>query len=322
MNIGRLILNTRAYKVLEKDIVSNNFSHAYMFVSNDMLYLQKLEQYILSRIFCQSNRMPCLECVECRRVLNNSQPDVMIYPKSDKFNVNEVSNLIGEIYLKPVEKDFKIFVLNNCDEMNTQAQNKLLKILEEPPANTHLLLFCKNKSAMLNTVLSRVKLLETPPISPEEIFDVIKDEEDVNFAKVAAFNSFGSLQRAEEILHKENFLKILDFCYLVCLKLNTEKDLPQVLSKFNSFKDNLEDILNLLQLLLRDCIMERNGLSKLTVYDSEKISKINEGFLEKSLAKLILAINNCRMKLKFNCNSQAVFDILCLDIINYKKKNL
>lgn len=355
MNYNELVKNTTAYKILDNDFLSGNLSHAYMFVSSDKLFLENLQKVVLCRIFCKaqtniktaepklSNRQndggdkieihggagvsarrqaamdvfhaPCFKCAECLRILNQNHPDVVVYPKgAKKINVEQISDLIENIYLKPLERDFKAFVLNDTEEINIQAQNKLLKILEEPPKDTYLFLFCKNKFNILNTILSRVKLLETPPFSLDCIYDAVKDEnQDSDLIKIAALNSFGSLQRAKELIENKNFKNLVDFCYSLC---NIDlTDILNITSGFNNFKDGLPDILSILQLIFRDLLMIKNNSINLVQNDMEKLKSIEKLFSEKALIKLIEAVNSCNFKLKFNCNSQAVFDILCLEII-------
>lgn len=324
MGFTKLIKNTLAYKLLDKDILSGNLSHAYMLCSSDQLFLDKLQEAVLCRIFCRSENRPCFNCTDCKRIINKNHPDAVIYPKNQKkINAEQISALVDQLYLKPLERNFKIFVLNNAEEINAQAQNKLLKTLEEPPADSHIFLFCKNKFNMLSTILSRVKLLETMPFSSQEIFDAIKEDgKDLNLLKIAAANSFGSLQRAMELAESENFKGILDFCYSLVLRLKSAGDLPVFSSSFNIYKDNFPDIINILQLIFRDILLLKSGLNNLITQSTkaEELIKIGEILGETELIQLIEILNKCNYKLNFNCNSQAVFDILCLDIIKAKQK--
>ena len=94
----------------------------------------------------------------------------------ENYNTEDVNTLTEECYIKPVESDIKIFIINHGETMTTQAQNKLLKTLEEPPKNVFILIGATNSYAFLPTVLSRVNKVEIPQFSDETLFNALKEE--------------------------------------------------------------------------------------------------------------------------------------------------
>jgi len=314
------IKKTLAYKVFKNDLDKNILSHCYIFYSQSLTVLEGLQKYILCTMFCKSKK-PCLECTDCKRVLQNIHPDIKIYPnRALKINVEQTSDFLEEIYLKPFEQDFKIFVLNKADEMSAVVQNKLLKILEEPPKNAHIFLFCQNKSGLLNTVISRAKLLEVPNLLKEEILDILKQSKKSDSEIYTAANfSFGNIDKAKEILEDKGFLELFNFCFDLLLNVNPKNQI-QYTNKFSKFSDNISDIFSVLQLIIMDAVYVLNNLQNLVnqknqISNLEKISKL---YGLNGLIKLIDKINELNFNLKFNCNVAIIFDILSIEILSVK----
>jgi len=314
------IKNTLAYKVFKNDVDSNTLSHCYIFYSQSFTLSDNLQKYVLCAMFCKSSE-PCFVCTECKRVLQNIHPDVKVYPNNAaKINVEQTSEFLEEIYLKPLERDFKVFAFNKVDEMSVVVQNKLLKILEEPPKNTHILLFCQNKSGLLNTVLSRAKFLEVPPLTKEQILSILK-QSGKNESEIlsAADFSFGNVDRALKILEDKFFLEILNFCFDLLININSKNQI-QYTNKLNKFSDNIGDIFSVLQLILIDIIYIHNSSENLVnqkkqIPNLEKMAKL---YSLKGIISLIDKINELNFNLKFNCNVGITFDILTVSILKVK----
>lgn len=316
----KFIKNTLAYKVFKSDLEKNVLSHCYIFYSQSFTISEDLQKHILCAMFCKAAE-PCFSCPECKRVLQNIHPDIKVYPNNAaKINVEQTSEFLEEIYLKPLERDFKVFVLNKVDEMSAVVQNKLLKILEEPPKRTYILLFCQNKSGVLNTVISRAKFLEVPHLNKEEILNILKQSEctESEILRAADF-SFGNIDRAKKILEDKGFLEIFKLCFDFLLNIN-QKNQIQYVSMLSKFSDNIIDIFSILQLIIMDAVYIHSNSKNLVnqktqVAKTEQIAKL---YSLKGLINLLDKINELNFNLKFNCNVGITFDILGLEILKAK----
>lgn len=117
---------------------------------------------------------PCGLCRDCLKAGKNMHPDIIVRSGGDRarsFHVDEVREIRQEAYIRPNEAENKVFILENAQNMTAQAQNALLKIIEEPPANVVFILTCENKSALLETVLSRVSVIaiDSPRVTDANI---------------------------------------------------------------------------------------------------------------------------------------------------------
>ena len=155
-----LLSKTNAYKSIEGDINSGRLSHAYLIVSANGDDLKEFLKLFAKLIVARGNER-ALKLID-----NGTHPDVLNFPTvGDAILKEDVARIIDESFLKPIEGDIKLFLLNNGESMNASSQNKLLKTLEEPPKGVHILIGATSEYPILTTVKSRVKIakgLKTP----------------------------------------------------------------------------------------------------------------------------------------------------------------
>lgn len=116
---------------------------------------------------------PCLQCSHCVKALARSHPDITIIEGGDSprsLHVDVIRQIRSDAFIKPNEAACKVYVLFDAQTMSTQAQNALLKVLEEPPAQTFFLLTCPSASALLPTIRSRTQVfsLDPPDLPPDD----------------------------------------------------------------------------------------------------------------------------------------------------------
>ena len=151
-----IIKSLDTYKNFVKDFMSGKLVQAYLFICEDALTCDLLTCEIAKLLACDVSN-GCEICPSCKKINANSHPDVLMYPKGKNFVVEDANDIYGKVQVKPMFSKFKIFVLNNFDKATEQAQNKMLKIIEEPPANVIFLLSAGSESNVLHTITSRVQ---------------------------------------------------------------------------------------------------------------------------------------------------------------------
>ena len=150
-------------------------SHAYALVCADEQQRERETTELAAAMLCTSEGVrPCRVCRDCKKVFRAVHPDVLYTDptggaKMGSIKVDQVREIVATAHLVPSEGKSKVYVLRSADKMNPQAQNALLKLLEEPPSSACFILACENASALLPTVRSRCELLqrnaETSPAS-------------------------------------------------------------------------------------------------------------------------------------------------------------
>ena len=164
--IFSLIERTPAFAVLSSDIGGGRLGHAYLF-AGDEVSAEAIMLLGAARALCPEGG--CQKCATCRRILAGIHPDVLSFPEGGKYTAEGMEALIAEIYRRPTEGEKKFLLLKGADSMNLTCQNKFLKTLEEPPGDCHLFLGAAREDALLPTVRSRVRRLEIPPFSAEQL---------------------------------------------------------------------------------------------------------------------------------------------------------
>jgi hypothetical protein len=168
----QLIKTTTAYLTVQRDTMRGTLSHAYLLWFADSKNLRDCLKLFALAIMGQTAQTPI-----GKRICNESFPDCHFYPEGDKkMTVEGISDLMEDCALRPLEADKKLYVLVGFEQASPVVQNKLLKILEEPPQNVVFLLGATATASILDTVRSRVKLLTIAPFSPAQIKEALQRE--------------------------------------------------------------------------------------------------------------------------------------------------
>lgn len=135
---------------------------------------------LTAAIVCTGSPRPCRACVHCRKVFAGIHPDVSVLeddPKQRVIRVDDIRRIRSDAYIRANEAEGRVFILQEAQRMNEEAQNALLKLLEEPPAGVHLLLTAPSRAAFLPTVRSRLAMLRLSGVqavrAPDERVDAL-----------------------------------------------------------------------------------------------------------------------------------------------------
>ena len=156
---------------LKSEFSRHREAHAYLFAGPAGTGKRSVALLCAAARLCRGEEKPCGVCGPCRRVFAGTHPDVhVIAPEKGKrdIGVGVMRAALSEASVRPLEGDAKLFLIPEADRMNPQAQNALLKTLEEPPTDTVFLLSAARPAALLPTILSRVRLIRFHPLSAED----------------------------------------------------------------------------------------------------------------------------------------------------------
>ena len=171
--MDKLYSLSSVHDLISRDIKENMINHAYMLISSDLDYVEALAVGVAKQIMCELHE-PCNKCNQCIKVEKREHADVVILPH-DKKNivVEDVEKIVSESYVLPLEGEKKIYILYNFDQATPQAQNKLLKTLEEPPKSVVFIITTTNENNVLATIRSRCKKVFVPLISDGAFSDYL-----------------------------------------------------------------------------------------------------------------------------------------------------
>lgn len=206
--MNKLIANERAYQTLAATVRGGRLSHALLIEGPDGSgkYTFAVEAAQAALCSAEPEARPCGVCRDCVKVTKGIHPDLLIFGGAGgdrSFHIDTVRELRGQAYVQPNEAAGKVMLLRNTHEMTEQAQNALLKIIEEPPRDVMFILTCRSRFRMLETIRSRVQViaLETPDAGQceEHLKALLPDAEPVRIAAACA-RAAGNVGRALELL--------------------------------------------------------------------------------------------------------------------------
>ncbi len=197
---------------LKRDVAAKRLAHAYIIEGARGCGKHTLAKLICQAVSCDESAPPCMKCINCDKIMRDQSPDVItVEPEKGKvqLGVDVIRKLREEAVFAPIDLPKKIFIISDGNSMNTQAQNALLKILEEPPPHVMFLILSENAEGLLSTVRSRAPILRIGSLKDEEIINRLtgeseelrimqKNEPDVFMAAVRL--AHGSLGTAKELL--------------------------------------------------------------------------------------------------------------------------
>lgn len=303
----KVIRNTNAYKIIYGEKKRGELSHAYLIVCPDGVMLKTYMKLFASLIMCE-NDGACSECRPCRLIDKEAYADCDFYPKDgDKIKTADIDDLVSKTIIRPIESDIRMFVLVGAENMTAEAQNKILKTLEEPPRNVCILLGATTDNALLPTVKSRVKRLDVPPFSDGEIRRALGDEyPDKAKLESAIALGGGKIGSVIKAYTDGNAEKMQMFCREVLFSMRSSKDVAKYSSKIN--KDNIKDFISIL----------KSEVANLLVKDNRKAE--DYGYVTGALIAISDMLSEKERALYYNANAVMVADSVLLAILGEKYK--
>ena len=325
-----LLKNTQAYRLLQKESVENNCSHAYLLLFDDGRNLRSALKTFAKILFS------CAEIEDwdedkkdkeriAKLIDEESFSDCLIYPaEGKKLAVEDAESIREESTLSPIEGERKVFIIGDFAEANTQTQNKLLKLLEEPPQGVIFLLGATTVFPVLSTVQSRTKKMEILPFEITALTDALAriygNKFDAETLELCAAASGGILGEAQNVLEGGYYKTLLENAFSLCL--SEEARLPSAVRAVGETKHKKE-LLSLLRLIFRDALlwkMQSSGCKKAVLLRSEKdrIEKVATKYTLSALLYAQEALSQAEKQVQFN----AVFvQCIGLCIANIREKN-
>lgn len=308
--MGSFIGHNEILDNLIKRIKKEEISHAHIIVGEDGIGKSSLAKILASNI---------LEVD-----IEKESIDIINYKlKKASFGVDEVRAIITEVNKKPYEGDKKVIIIHKGDKLTVQAQNALLKTIEEPPKGVFIILLCESLELILDTIKSRCEIHKLSPLKSYDInlygrkfLDTYSKEE----IDTAVAYSQGIPGKLEEFLKDEN-LKTLRNTLIGLLNIISKGDINGVLqfeNKILSYKDKKDELFNILTSLIRDIIIykEINHLSG--IINIDKIDDLKELSIEmsyKKLNKIVEKINECRLSLSKNSSFSLTIRVMLIGIM-------
>lgn len=310
---------------LQNGIELGKVSHAYIFNGSLGSGKKTVATLFAKTLQCEKEQsVPCNECKSCKQTDSLNQPDIIWvkHEKAGSIGVDDIrEQVIGDIQIKPYSSKYKIYIIDEAEKLTVQAQNALLKTIEEPPAYGIIILLTTNADIFLQTILSRCVKLEFKPVQDELVKKYIKEKYDVTDyeARFAVAFAQGNIGRAITIITSKEFAQLKqDVMYLV--KYAKEMSVSEVIAQVknvNNYKLTIDDYLDLLAMWFRDVLIFKSTNDTNPLIFKDDILLIKEQAVASSyegLENILTAIDKVKIRLKANVNFDLVIELLIMTI--------
>ena len=316
---------------LQNAIQMDKVSHAYIINGEDNSGKMMLAEAFAMALQCEEGGPePCGNCRSCKQAMERNQPDIIFIgqdemmeeKKTKSISVDDIRTLLNnDIVIKPYSSKYKIYIVDHAEKMNVQAQNALLKTIEEPPAYGVIILLTSNADSFLQTILSRCILLNVKTVEEELIKKHLMKKYQVPDyrAEVCAAFAQGNVGKAIQLAASDSFNEMKQDVLALVKKMDDVEiyELPLTIKNVNTHKQRIEEYLDLMTLWYRDILYLKatddvnNLIFKDEVYDIKKqAAKKSYSGIENILQALELT----RTRLKANVNFDLVIEMLLLTI--------
>lgn len=319
---------------IQSAIKFDKVAHAYIFSGEKGIGKSMLAELFSQVLICENpkechinNQLIvnfCKECRGCVQAMSNNHPDVRILQreKARSIGVDEIREQINnDVVIKPYTSQKKIYIIPDAHLMTEQAQNALLKTIEEPPHYAIIILLAESADALLATMQSRCVVLRFKNIRDTEVSKYLIENESVPDyeAKVCSAFAQGNIGKAIILATSQRFEEVKEKTMYMLCRIHRSKtgDMSRFIKDLVECKDNINDYLDIVAVWYRDILMYKttNDMSK--VVFQEYINTIKDIASESTyegIEQVLLGIETVKQRLKANVNFELVMELLLLTI--------
>ena len=321
MTFASIIGHDRQKDLLRRALSSDRVPHAYLFEGPAGVGKRLVALALTRAIFCRQGN-GCGDCAACRKVDHHNHPDLhFVEADGNSIKIEQIRTMQKELSYRPLEAPKKICVIDDAEKLNLAAGNALLKTLEEPTANTLIILLTAQPDALLSTVRSRCQRLPFARIERKRLMEVLCeqlaiDEKEAHILTSLANGSFKKALGKDRELYIDGRRDLLKT--LTGLSPGSVLPLFNFAEKLAQDKEILPEILEIFQAFYRDLLLYRHGRpeSELVNIDlMEKIHRVANNESTPSLLDKLSALNQTRRQLARNVNRQLAVEVLLMHLV-------
>ncbi len=240
-----IIGNDRIKDLLKKSIELKKTSHSYLFIGTEGIGKKFFAKELAKALLCLEDNTCCGKCKSCIEFNSNNNPDFyVIEPEGNSIRIEQIRELQKGVLEKPIISEKKVYIIDNSDKMTKEAQNCLLKTLEEPPSYVTIILIGSNENAFLSTIKSRCTILNFHNIFISELQVFLKEVHGLELQNEFMLRATGgSISKALEICeNREKYEEI----YQLIANIRSF-DVIEILKKAKLLYESKEEINSLLE---------------------------------------------------------------------------
>lgn len=300
-------------------------SHAYILNGERGSGKKMLARLFAMTLQCEKGGCePCGECRSCKQTDSDNHPDIitLTHEKPGTISVDDIRQQInGDIQIKPYSSPYKIYIIPGADMMTVQAQNALLKTIEEPPEYAIIFLLTENEFSLLETIRSRCVILKLRNIKNTLITKYLMDQYKVPDyqAEICAAFAQGNMGKAISLATSEHFNAIKDEA-IQLLKYIDDMELYEIVAaikEIGKYKLEITDYLDIITIWYRDILLYKATRDIDQIVFSDQLKFIKEKAEKSSyegIETILQGIEKAKARIKANVNFDLLMELLLLTI--------
>lgn len=321
MSFQNIIGQKQAIKILQGKIVTSSISSAYLFVGPEGVGKTLSALTFAKALNCEREGTDgCDNCPACRKIDHLNHPDVrLVRPEGNSIKIEQIRNLKREIGYKLYEGRKKVWILQGADKLTLEASNSLLKILEEPPPDTVLILIAEFQERLPLTIISRCEVVRFLPLSSHEIEKIVNEKLGGESQKVRLVARLARGRASEAIRLMEGEKTLLKEREDILNRIKDGLDVEKIfglVDKWKSYdKDRIEEILNIILFWFRDLLILKQAGEEHLIVNLDRIGELREqAEVYSSLAarQAIQIIEKTKERLRANVSPKFALEVMGL----------
>ena len=312
-------------KYISSAVENNRVSHAYILNGERGSGKKMLANLFAMTLLCETgDNEPCGKCHSCKQAESGNHPDIIrvTHEKPNSISVDDIRTQVNNtVDIKPYQGPYKVYIIPQADMMTPQAQNAILKTIEEPPSYAVFLLLTENAETLLPTINSRCVMLKLRYIKDKLIKKYLMENLEIPDYKAEVCTAFaqGNMGKAIMLANSDHFNEIREEA-IQLLKYIHEMELSEIVdavSHISVYKLEITDYLDIIMIWYRDVLLYKATKEIDKVVFKDQLQSIKEQARKSSYEgiELILeSLEKAKARLKANVNFDLVMELLFLTI--------
>ncbi len=276
----------------------------------------------------------CGGCKPCKKIESGNHPDVIVMEPSGAFiRIHQIRSLNALLNLKPYEAKMRVILVKNADTLNPESGNALLKILEEPPDHTLIILNAPQQADLLPTIVSRCQHIRFTPVSHDHVTALSekKIQTPSQTANIITMVTNGNLSKAESMadsnvknqwINQRNW--VIRACHLDGTKPISKVSVVSLMAfaeRLSKNKENLQDMLEIMKSWIRDIIVYPYNPKRIINKDlTQRIQYVSQHMTIESLMVQIEAVQKAQKDIVSNANARIALEVMVTKIAKMKNE--
>nr|WP_294528798.1 DNA polymerase III subunit delta' [uncultured Blautia sp.] len=310
---------------LQNAIKTGKISHSYIFTGEPGSGKRLLAGIYAMTLQCEAGgENACGKCESCKRAMGKNHPDIIMvkHEKPNTISIDEIrEQVVNDVDIKPYSSPHKIYIIPDAEIMTPQAQNALLKTIEEPPEYAVIMLLTSNVDGLLPTIRSRCVRLDLKVVDDGLVKKYLMEHLHVPDyqAEIDASFAHGSIGKAKEAATSQEFADITQKALKILKYADSMEvyELTEAIKNLSSEKQNINDYLDIFQFWFRDVLMFKATREIDNLVFKQEINYIREQASQRSyenLEKILEALDKIKVRLRANVNTELALELLFLTI--------